>query len=127
MAKLVPEPDGSIKEIKPNQIGQLFTRKELGIKPQDLHKGTVGDYMFFTINNENYSNELHRDGIVYQPKDSKDLVPGSENCPPGNGLNLKNKRILVRFCDTGQAAFEFIGIATSIVRYDQTRNKIFMK
>ena len=127
MAKLVPEPDGSIKEIKPNQIGQLFTKKELGITFPDTLQGYMGMYIFFTINNEKYQNELHKDGVVFEPDKEKLLVKGNDAKTKVEDFDLENRRVLVRYHDKGQAAFEFIGIANEMIRYDQYRNKIFIK
>jgi hypothetical protein len=127
MAKVEPAKDGAITEIKPNQIGQLFTKKELGITFPNTLQGYMGMYIFFTINNEKYRNELHRDGVVFEPDNEKLLVKGNGTTTKIEDFDLDDRRILVRFHDKGQAAFEFIGIADTMVRYDQLRNKIFIK
>ena len=86
------------------------------------------EYIFFTINSEKYENELHKDGVVFQPDADKVLVKTSEITDKADIIDLKKKiRVLVRYHDEGQASFEFIGIATGIARYDQTRNKIFVE
>jgi len=113
-------------KINKGDVGKLFTKKELGIKTPDIYEGTVKDFMFFTINKKQFENELHYDGIVYTPKDIKDLVSGNNKVTKAGGLNLKNKRLLVRYHNMGQAAFEFIGMAKNMIRYDQKRNKIFV-
>jgi hypothetical protein len=116
-------------QIKPTDKGKLFTRKQLGIKLPAMFNSPAevnGEkFLFFTINNDKgYKNELHSDGIVFEPDNDSVLVKGSDIFISDD---YKDRRIMVRYYAKGQSAFEYIGIVKHMVRYDQTRNKIFVK
>ena len=115
--------------IQPQQlleIGKCYTRTELGITyPQNLKsyvKAGNEKYMFITINNKkNYRNELHGDGIVYEPDKADDLIKGP---PDPKATEHICMHIMVRFHTAG--SYMYIGDQLYIGRYDNKRNKVFL-
>ncbi|MCL2809539.1 MAG: hypothetical protein FWD24_05690 [Treponema sp.] len=125
--------------MKKTNIGNSFTREKLGIKkPEALHGFAEYDkncFMFFTISNDKgntekgyYSDELHRDGVVFEPGGDNLLVKENEKVDIFGNVSIKDKTIhvFVRYSDKGGASFEYIGDAKGFVRYDQTRNKVLV-
>jgi len=114
--------------INPTDRGNSFSRTELGIMfPYNLrayYKREEGEekeeFLFITINNGKYHDELHPDGIVIEPATDKDLQPDSTQDTTQKGMH-----ILVRH--TAEGDFEYIGDKTYMTRYDQKRNKIFVE
>jgi hypothetical protein len=109
----------------PKDKGRLYTRTQLGLKPQDYQKGSVKingeEYLFITINNGKYMNELHADGVVHEVK-KEDLVQYN----PANFTKSKGRHIMVRFQEKGDREYEYIGDEIYICRYDPKRNKIIV-
>jgi len=124
MAKAVtkanPEkPVIELRKLKADDIGKLFTRKELGLQPQHITGHVIigkVHYQFVTIQRK-YRNELHPDGVVIEVKDKYD---------PKEFLATKGRHIFVRFQEKGDREFEYIGTEAYICRYDEKRNKIFL-
>ena len=117
----------NIPSLNFKDIGNCYTHTELGITyPQTLKSFVkVGNekYLFISINNKKkYRNELHSDGVVYEPKDVADLI----KCPScSKATEDKGMHIMVRFHTAG--SYMYVGDQLYIGRYDRERNKVFIK
>jgi len=124
--KQIITPNQKKKSLKLTKKGELFPHKEFGINFPDVLRPYViknGEhFLFVTINNGKYLNELHPDGVVHEPATDKDLVKES-----GKTETHKGRHILVRFISKGDLEYEYIGDEEYMIRYDQKRNKIFVK
>jgi hypothetical protein len=116
----------TVKLLASKDKGKLYSHGDFNIKFPVILKPhvTIGDeeFLFVTIKNKGkFRNELHQDGVVHEPEEGKDLLKGSEK-----DEKHKDRHILVRFHSKGDLKYEYIGDELSMVRYDQTRNKIFV-
>ena len=106
--------------------GKCYTHADLKIGyPNSLKSYVEVDgmaFLFVTINNGKYKNELHSDGIVHQPSDEKYLLKTSEK-----DEKYKDTHIMVRFHPKGDLIYEYIGAEQYAIRYDTNRNKVFIK
>jgi hypothetical protein len=106
--------------------GKLYTKTGLGLQPEHFPRGHVKykgvEYLFTTINNGKYMNELHADGLVLEVQ-KKDLVPHNST----NFVKTKGRHIIVRFKGEGDREYEYIGVENYICRYDPKRNKIIVE
>jgi len=139
MAKNSNRKKNPLKVMLNGDIGKSFLREDLGIYPsKSFHGFAEYDnmcYMFFTICNSRgntekgyYDNELHMDGVVFEP-DSPDLLIKKNEAEPKFGKVSIDKKVIyvfVRYYDRGQATFEYMGEAIGFVRYDQRRNKVLV-
>jgi len=106
--------------------GKCYTHGDLNIfYPNSLksYVETEGNkFLFVTINNGKYKNELHSDGVVHQPSDEKYLLKGSEKDEKYQGTHL-----MVRYHPKGDLEYEYIGDELYAIRWDNKRNKVFLK
>ena len=106
--------------------GKCYTHADLGIFYPNTLKSYVevdgSPFLFVTINNGKYRNELHSDGIVHQPSEEKYLLKGSEKDEKYLGTH-----IMVRYYPKGDLEYEYIGEEQYAIRYDTKRNKVFVK
>jgi len=105
--------------------GKCYAHADLNIHyPETLKSYTIVDgeaFLFITVNNGKYQNELHSDGVVHQPTEEKYLVKGS-----GKDEKYKGTHILIRFHPKGDLVYEYIGDEQNAIRWDTTKNKIFV-
>ena len=116
----------NIPPLKPEDKGKCFTRRDLELPRSTDRKSHVEfekeKYLFITINNGKYLNELHMDGVVHEPSKSFELA---DYCKINNTLN-KDRHIMVRFLNKGNLEYEYIGDEQYIFRFDKRRNKIIV-
>jgi len=105
--------------------GKCYTHTDLNIHyPETLRSFSKADgreFLFITVNNGKYHNELHSDGVVHQPTEEKYLIKGSEK-----DEKYKGTHIMVRFHPKGDLFYEYIGVEQYATRWDTNKNKIFV-
>jgi hypothetical protein len=106
--------------------GKLYTKTELGLQPEHFPRGHVKfkgkEYLFVSIKNGKYMDELHADGVVLEVQ-KKDLVKYNS----ASFVKTKGRHIMVRFVGEGDIEYEYIGDENYICRYDPKRNKIMVE
>jgi len=106
--------------------GKCYTRADLNIRYPETLKSYVKvdgrEFLFVTVDNGKYQNELHSDGVVHEPSEEKYLIKSSEK-----DEKYKGTHIMVRFHPKGDLVFEYIGQEQYAIRWDTTKNKIFIK
>jgi len=113
--------------LKPKDIGNYYTHTDLGIIYPETLKSFVRvkneNYLFITIKNKKkYRNELHSDGVVYEPREDADLIKGPSD---PKGKEHMCRHIMVRFHSKG--SYMYVGDQLYISRYDSKRNKVFIE
>jgi len=107
--------------------GNFYKKAELGVKGPDFRKTEViikgKRFLFFSIKNGRYLNELHSDGIVFEPRSKNELISDKVRILD----KYKGRHIMVRYLPISGSAFEYIGDELYIARHDLKRNKIFVE
>ena len=122
----MPKTKRQVPPLEAADRGKCFTRSELGLPSEYRRNSHVKygkeEYLFVTINNGKYMNELHADGVVHEPANKKDLAGYDFK----KSKDHEGRHIMVRFLNKGNLEYEYIGDEQYMIQYDKIRNKIFI-